>query len=43
LSIVKSLVELHGGEVTIRSVEGEGTTAVVRLPIAPPAAAVAAA
>jgi signal transduction histidine kinase len=42
LSIVKSLVELHGGEVDIRSEEGKGTTAIVRLPILPTAAAVAA-
>ena len=34
LSIVKSLVELHGGEVEIRSEEGKGTTAIVRLPVA---------
>ena len=34
LSIVKSLVELHGGEVDIRSEEGKGTTATVRLPVA---------
>jgi signal transduction histidine kinase len=42
LSIVKSLVELHGGEVEISSEEGKGTTAVVRLPAFPAAAAVAA-
>lgn len=42
LSIVKSLVELHGGGIDIRSREGEGTTAVVRLPVAPAAVAVAA-
>jgi signal transduction histidine kinase len=42
LSIVKSLVELHGGQVDIRSEEGMGTTAIVRLPILPAAAAVAA-
>jgi signal transduction histidine kinase len=42
LSIVKSLVELHGGDVEIRSEEGKGTTAVVRLPVFPAAAAVAA-
>jgi signal transduction histidine kinase len=42
LSIVKSLVELHGGEVEIRSEEGKGTTAVVRLPVLPAAAAAAA-
>jgi signal transduction histidine kinase len=42
LSIVKSLVELHGGEVEIRSAENRGTTAIVRLPVVPAAAAVAA-
>jgi signal transduction histidine kinase len=42
LSIVKSLVELHGGEVEIRSAENKGTTAMVRLPVVPAAAAVAA-
>ena len=36
LSIVKSLVELHGGDVDIRSEEGKGTTATVRLPVLPP-------
>jgi signal transduction histidine kinase len=43
LSVVKSLVELHGGDIAIRSEEGAGTTAIVRIPIAPAAAAVAAA
>ena len=42
LSIVKSLVELHGGSVDIRSAEGEGTVVTVLLPIVPPAAAAAA-
>jgi signal transduction histidine kinase len=42
LSIVKSLVELHGGDVEIRSEEGKGTTAIVRLPVLPAAAAAAA-
>ncbi|MDQ3558866.1 MAG: ATP-binding protein [Pseudomonadota bacterium] len=42
LSIVKSLVDLHGGEVDIRSEDGKGTTATVRLPVMPAAAAVAA-
>ncbi len=37
LSIVKSLVELHGGGVDIRSEEGKGTTATVRIPVAPAA------
>jgi signal transduction histidine kinase len=32
LTITKSLVELHGGELEIASAPGEGTTATVRLP-----------
>ena len=35
LSIVKSLVELHGGSVVIQSAEGEGTTAECRFPVRP--------
>ncbi len=42
LSIVKSLVELHGGSVDIDSTEGAGTQIVIRLPEIPHAAAVAA-
>lgn len=34
LSIVKSLVEAHGGTITVASVPGEGTTFSVRLPAA---------
>lgn len=34
LSIVKSLVEAHGGTISVWSVEGEGTTFRVRLPAA---------
>jgi two-component system, cell cycle sensor histidine kinase DivJ len=34
LSIVKGLVELHGGGIEIRSRLGEGTRVTVRLPIA---------
>ncbi len=42
LSIVKSLVELHGGTVDVESAEGAGTQVVIRLPEIPHAAAVAA-
>ncbi|HWT30948.1 MAG TPA: ATP-binding protein, partial [Propylenella sp.] len=42
LSIVKSLVELHGGEIHIRSRQDRGTTAVVSFPALPEAAAAAA-
>jgi two-component system cell cycle sensor histidine kinase PleC len=34
LAIAKSLVELHGGAMRIRSTLGAGTTVVVRLPLA---------
>ncbi|MFG1221445.1 sensor histidine kinase [Xanthobacter wiegelii] len=33
LAIAKSLVELHGGAMRIRSIEGSGTTVFVRLPL----------
>jgi signal transduction histidine kinase len=42
LSIVKSLVELHGGSVDLESTEGVGTQVTLRLPEIPHAAAVAA-
>jgi two-component system cell cycle sensor histidine kinase PleC len=35
LAIAKSLVELHGGTMRIRSILGRGTIVIVRLPIAP--------
>ena len=37
LSIVKSLVELHGGDVDLQSAPGEGTRVTVRFPLAPKA------
>jgi signal transduction histidine kinase len=33
LLIVRRCVELHGGEIQFQSVEGEGTTFTVRLPL----------
>ena len=33
LAIAKSLIELHGGAMKIRSIEGIGTTVILRLPI----------
>lgn len=42
LSIVKSLAELHGGDISVRSEEGKGTTATVRLPVVPADVAAAA-
>jgi two-component system cell cycle sensor histidine kinase PleC len=36
LAIAKSLAELHGGRMRIRSVLGVGTTVVVRLPLKAP-------
>jgi two-component system cell cycle sensor histidine kinase PleC len=43
LAIAKSLAELHHGAMKIRSVEGIGTTVIVRLPAARPFPAEAAA
>jgi two-component system cell cycle sensor histidine kinase PleC len=37
LAIAKSLAEMHGGSLKIRSTEGRGTTVVVRLPVDGPA------
>ena len=39
LAIAKSLVEMHGGSLRIRSTLGRGTTVVVRLPVDGPGAA----
>ncbi len=43
LALVRGLTDLHGGIFRIESVEGQGTTVTVALPIDPPAAAIAAA
>jgi two-component system cell cycle sensor histidine kinase PleC len=40
LAIAKSLVELHRGQIRIRSVENVGTSVIIRLPLDGPAAAV---
>jgi signal transduction histidine kinase len=39
LSIVKSVVESHGGEVSVQSADGQGTTFTVHLPLVPAEAA----
>jgi two-component system, cell cycle sensor histidine kinase PleC len=39
LALVKSLARLHGGDMTLESVEGQGTTVTVVLPAAPAATA----
>jgi signal transduction histidine kinase len=36
LSGVKQIVEQHGGRVEVESVEGQGTTVTVVLPVRPP-------
>jgi two-component system OmpR family sensor kinase len=36
LSIVAAIAEAHGGEASVRSAPGEGTTVSVRLPVEPP-------
>jgi two-component system cell cycle sensor histidine kinase PleC len=36
LAIAKSLTELHGGRIRIRSALGRGTIVAVRLPLVPP-------
>ena len=42
MSLVKQLVELHGGTVTVSSTLGQGSEFVVRLPVMPAALALAA-
>jgi len=42
LALVRGLTDLHGGSFKIDSVEGQGTTVTVQLPINPPAASMAA-
>jgi signal transduction histidine kinase len=43
LSLVKSLIELHGGTVVIESASGQGTRITCRLPVAQSATAAPAA
>lgn len=38
--IVKDVVDAHGGQITVESKEGAGTTFLMRLPIRPPTAAI---
>jgi two-component system cell cycle sensor histidine kinase PleC len=38
LAIAKSLIELHGGSMRIRSIHGAGTVVLVRMPLAGPPA-----
>ena len=33
LSLVKSVIELHGGDIDVESLEGRGTTVICRLPL----------
>ncbi|MGH2386410.1 MAG: ATP-binding protein, partial [Candidatus Limnocylindria bacterium] len=35
LAIVRSIVDMHGGEIDVASIVGEGTTFVITLPEAP--------
>jgi len=36
LATVRQTVEQHGGSITVKSVEGKGTTFTLRLPLSPP-------
>lgn len=36
LAIVRSIIDSHGGEMEVRSTEGQGTTMIIRLPLRPP-------
>jgi len=38
LNLVKTLVELHNGSITVESKKGEGSMFIVRLPVTGPAA-----
>jgi signal transduction histidine kinase len=37
MAIARSVIDLHGGELTIHSVIGQGTRVTARLPVEPPA------
>ena len=37
--IVKDVIDAHGGQITVESQEGKGTTFLIRLPLHPPASA----
>ena len=37
MAIARSVIDLHGGELTIHSALGQGTRVTARLPVGPPA------